>query len=966
VADASATIEAGLALDPLPELTLRPAGRPPRLLPPVNLDAEHDLLTARLERALEYARAADLNRITFEPSRPRFGVLAAGIGYHALLRALDDLGLDGAACEATGVRIVQLAMPWPLDHARLRELTAGLEAVFVVEDKLPFIESQLKEALYRAPHQPLVLGKQDRDGRPLLPVRSTIGADEIARALLRVLPADVLPDGAADRLERVVTIDPGLAGPGRLPTFCSGCPHNISTRASEDQLVGAGIGCHIMVTLDEGGRRGRLLGMPQMGGEGAQWFGLAPFTTEPHFIQNLGDGTFHHSGSLAIRAAVAADVNITYRLLYNDAVAMTGGQQPAGNLPIPDLVRELAIEGVKRVIIATPEPERYRGVTLDAIATVRHRDDLERSQRELAAVEGVTVLLYDDRCATEKRRLRKRGKLEAPAHRAWINERVCEGCGDCGDVSSCVSVQPVETPFGRKTQIHQGSCNQDMSCLDGDCPSFLLVTPDPDRRREVPTAPAGLAEPAPRVGEDVLIRMPGVGGTGVVTISAILQMAAHLHGKHAAGLEQTGLAQKGGPVISDLRIATEPITGQIRASHRSADVLIGFDLLAAAAPETLAVLDPERTVAVLNTDVTPTAAMVTDVHAPRPDARRLVRRVRRAARGADMVVLDAARVSERLFGDHMPANMLLVGAAYQQGCIPIAADAIERAIELNGAAVELNRAAFRWGRTAVADPARLDAALASPAVTAPATASTGAANEILADVDVPATVRAELERLVPELVSYQDADYARRYAREVEAVAATERARTADRQAPITTTYARGLFKLMAYKDEYEVARLHLDAIEQAKLSDQFGAGAKVQVLVHPPLLRALGLKRKLRLRRSAKPLFTALRAGRKVRGTRLDPFGYAHVRRIERALINDYRSLVARALERLTPDTAALVVELVGAPDIVRGYEQIKLRNIARMRERADELIAQIEQRDSQRVIDLTIITTLGSAVNA
>jgi indolepyruvate ferredoxin oxidoreductase len=959
VADASATIEAGAQLEQIPELPVRGASRPPVMLPPANLDAEHDLLTARLARVDEYARAADLNRVAFEPSRPRFGVMAAGMGYQALLRALDDLGFDRAHCDAAGLRIVQLRMPWPLDQARLRELAGKLETVLVVEDKLPFVESQLKEALYRQPHQPLVIGKADGAGLPLLPVRNTLGADDIARALLRVLPADVVPDGVADRLKPSSVPEPERAAPKRVPTFCSGCPHNISTRASADELVGVGIGCHIMVTLETGQRRGQLLGMPQMGGEGAQWFGLAPFTSDRHFIQNLGDGTFHHSGSLAIRAAVAAKVNITYRLLYNDAVAMTGGQQPAGNLSIPELVRELAAEGVKRVIITTPEPERYRGVSVDRIADVRHRDELERAQRELAAIEGVTVLLHDDRCATEKRRLRKRGALEAPAQRAWINERVCEGCGNCGDVSSCVSVLPVHTPFGRKTRIQQSSCNQDMSCLKGDCPSFLLVTPGSETRRTIPAPPAGLAEPARRVGEEVLIRMPGVGGTGVVTVSAILQMAAHVQGRHTARLEQTGLAQKGGPVVSDLRIGTEPITGQIRASRRSVDVLIGFDLLSAVAPETLAALDPARTVAVLNTGITPTGAMVTDVRSVAPDARALVERVRRATRGREAVALNAEEISERLFGDHMPANMLMIGAAYQHGCLPLAADAIERAIELNGAAVDTNRAAFRWGRAAVTDPAALDAALEAVAPRAPAPAPSAEADAILKDVNVEATVRAELAAFVPELVAYQDADYARRYATEVERVAEVERERAADPNAPIAVAFARGLFKLMAYKDEYEVARLHLDAVERARLVQEFGAGARVAVLLHPPLLRALGLKRKLRLGRGARPLFKLLYRGRRLRGTRLDPFGYASVRRVERSLIGEYRAVVTRGLERLQPDTAALVAELAATPDVLVGYEQIKLANAERMRTRISELLARLEPGDAAPAVELAIIAS-------
>ena len=599
IADASAIVDAGLALDEVPALAPRRPRTPPLLLPPTNLDAEHDLLTARLDRVHEYARKAGLNRITFEPAHPRIGIMAAGMAHQAVLRTLDDLGLDAQAQDALGLRLVQLSMPWPLEDDLVRELTAGLETVLVVEDKRTFIESQVKQALYRQPHQPLVIGREDRDGRPLLPIRSAVTADDVARTLTTVLPPASLPDrarAAVKQAERrhASLADPPAEPPRRTPYFCSGCPHNTSTRARPDRLVGVGIGCHIMVAIDTGQRRGQLVGMPQMGGEGAQWLGLAPFTAESHFIQNLGDGTFHHSGSLAIRAAVAAGINITYRLLHNDAVAMTGGQEPAGMLSVPALTRALAAEGVRQVIITTPEPERYRNVSLDPIVQVRHRDQLEQAQQELAAIAGVTVLLHDDRCATEKRRLRKRGGLQAPAHRVWINERVCEGCGDCGEQATCLSLLPVETEFGRKTRVQQSSCNQDLKCLDGDCPSFVLVThndgalPKPGRI----DPPASLPDPVLRVPDDVLIRMPGVGGTGVVTVAAILQMAAHLQGRYAAGLEQIGLAQKGGPVISDLRIASTPITGQIKASSHAADVLLGFDLLGAAATETLTVADP--------------------------------------------------------------------------------------------------------------------------------------------------------------------------------------------------------------------------------------------------------------------------------------------------------------------------------------------------------------------------------------
>jgi indolepyruvate ferredoxin oxidoreductase len=949
IADASAVVELDGLLDAIPQLPVRDAAAPPVLLPPTNLDAEHDLMTARLARASAYARGARLNRIAFEPRRPRIAVVAAGMGHQALLRALDDLGIDAGACDALGLRLVQLGMPWPLERDDLRALVTGVETVLVVEDKLPFLEQLIRDALFRLPAAPCVIGKQDRDGAPLLPARSALQADDVARALGRALGTEGLPDRARARLERIAARAEAVPAPAPLPSrtpyFCSGCPHNVSTRADAEQLVGVGIGCHIMVALDGGDRRGRLLGMTQMGGEGGQWLGLAPFTDDRHFVQNLGDGTFHHSGSLAIRAAAAAGVDITYKLLYNDAVAMTGGQDAEGRMQVPQLTRWLALEGVRRIVVTTPEPHRYRGVRLDPIASVRHRDALPEVQRALAAVPGVTVLIHDDRCATEKRRLRKRGTLEAPGERVWINERVCEGCGDCGERSTCLSVLPVETEFGRKTQIHQSSCNQDFTCLKGDCPSFLLVTPSEGAgaKPTPPAPPAELPEPVARVPREVLIRMPGVGGTGVVTVSAILQMAAHLDGRHTAGLEQIGLAQKGGPVISDIRIADEPIAGQLRASAAAADVLLGFDLLGAAAPGTLAVADAERTVAVVNTAETATAGMVTDTAVGFPPARIPRRRVEAATRAGEAVFLDAEQLAERLFGDHMPANMLLVGAAFQHGCLPIGAAAIERAIELNGAAVATNLAAFRWGRAMIADPAAVERAANPPAPAPPA--PDARTRELLAAAPAEGELRRLLERRVPELIAYQDLAYARRYVEEALRVAAVARERAGAAGDGVAEAYARGLFKLMAYKDEYEVARLHLDAAERARREAELGAGAKVRILLHPPLLRALGLRRKLPLGPWAFPLLRGLARMRRLRGTRLDPFGYAQVRRVERELVGEYAALVARALERLEEATAARVAEIAELPDLVRGYEEIKLENVERMRARAAALLAQLEQ---------------------
>ncbi len=940
IADASATVSLDGLFDgiPVPE---RREHHPPVLLPPTSLEAEADMLGRRLRRAAAYGARAELNRIDFEPRRPRRALVASGLAYQTVRRALLELGLGEPELEQIGLRLVKLSMPWPLDGDFVNRLAAGVEEVVVVEDKTPFIEGQLKELLYGSASQPRVTGRKGIVDAGPFAHAGTVGTADVIAGLAAWLPE--LPEAARARAEATSAVrEPaGPPSPARIPYFCSGCPHNRSTKAAPDTLVGVGIGCHTMVALDDDGR-GTLLGMPQMGGEGSQWFGLAPFTEDRHFTQNLGDGTFHHSGSLAIRAAVAAGARITYKLLYNDAVAMTGGQHPQGKRSVPTLTRLLAAEGVAEVVVVSPEPGSYRDVALDPIARVAHRDDLADVEAALAEVDGVTVLVYDDRCATEERRLRKRGKLPSPTTRVWINERVCEGCGDCGEKSTCLSVQPVQTEFGRKTRIHQASCNQDYSCLDGDCPSFVVVEPGKRLEHSAPPAPADLPEPVRDAARrDVLMRMPGIGGTGVVTVSQILQMAAHLDGLEAAGLEQIGLAQKGGPVISDVRIGPRAAAGSLRAGRGAADVLIGFDLLGAAAPANLEVADPERTVAIISTSAVPTALMVTDVDAAVAPESLLRRRIDATTRRESNVYIDAVDLSTRLFGDHLPANLLLIGAAYQSGCLPLSAAAIEQAIELNGAAVDTNREAFRWGRAIVARPEALESIPSTEAEPAPPGAE---ATAMAAALPFGEALRDLVARRASDLTGYQDGRYARSYVDAVAAMASRAEESLGEGGEPLAVAYAGGLHKLMAYKDEYEVARLHLDGLERARLNREFGDGARVKIKLHPPVLRAMGMRRKIGLGRSAVPLLSVLRSAKSLRGRPWDPFGHAHVRKVERALIAEYQGFVDTALERLRPENAHLVAELVALPDVVRGYEEIKLANVERFRGRAAELLEAIE----------------------
>src|SRR5215218_381943 len=512
------------------------------------------------------------------------------------MHALRELGLDGNGLERAGIRILKLGMISPLEPQVAREFADGLDEVLVAEEKGPFVETLLKDALYGMANAPRILGKRDERGEPLLPRELDLDADLIGRAIAARLSArGIRIDSVEARLRKLAEIHgrpAELPMAQRTPFFCSGCPHNSSIKAPDGTLVGAGIGCHTMVLLNPEGK-GEITGITQMGGEGAQWIGMAPFTEDSHLVQNLGDGTFAHSGSLAIRAAVAAGANITYKLLYNGHVAMTGGQPVEGGLSVPDLTRLLELEGVKRIIVTSEEPGRYKGVDLAPIAELRDRKELLAAQEELSQVEGVTVLIHDQECAAELRRMRKRGKATEPAERVWINERVCEGCGDCGEKSSCLSVVPVETEFGRKTQIHQASCNKDFSCLEGDCPSFLTVVPGTKAKHETPVLEVELPEPQLLVGaDDFGVRMMGIGGTGVVTVNQVLGMAALIDGLHVSGLDQTGLSQKGGPVISDLRITREPLPAASKTPAGSIDLYLGFDLLGAASEKNLVTADP--------------------------------------------------------------------------------------------------------------------------------------------------------------------------------------------------------------------------------------------------------------------------------------------------------------------------------------------------------------------------------------
>ena len=912
----------------------------PGLLPPYTLDAEREIVYGRLEAARAFAAANGLNRITLESPGAWLGIVAAGKAYYDLRQALADLGLDDASLGRHGIRLLKLGMLYPLERDIVRTFARGLEEVLVVEEKRGFVELLLREALYDLPDRPRIVGKRDEAGQVLVPADGELDADLVARVVAGRLGRRVSVDSVR---ARVAVIEAARERPASLtlarpPYFCSGCPHNRSTVVPEGSMAAGGIGCHGLAM-----NMGRnVIGITQMGGEGAQWVGLAPFVDVPHIFQQLGDGTLFHSGSLAIRQAVAAGTRVTFKILYNSAVAMTGGQDAAGALPVPDLTRQLEAEGVGRILVLTDEPGKYSTKARWAPGVeVWHRDRLDEAQRILREAPGVTALIYDQRCAAEKRRLRKRGKLPDPAMRVVINELVCEGCGDCGVKSNCLSVQPVETEFGRKTQIHQSSCNKDYSCLRGDCPSFLTVVPAAGARprsRKRYVVDRALSEPELRVRRTAGLFLMGIGGTGVVTVNQILGTAALLDGKHVSGLDQTGLSQKGGPVVSHLRIGETAADVAGKVGVAEADAYLAFDLLVASSPVNLVRARPDLTIAVVSTTQVPTGAMVTSPDVQFPDSGGLHTAINRVTRKDENVFVDALGLAESLFGDHMAANMILLGAAYQAGAIPIRGEAIEEAISINGVQIEMNTQAFRVGRLLVADPGWLRTVERHRAGSVTVRGElTPEARALVDSVEAGGEVRRLLEVRVPELIAYQDAAYARRYVDFVRTVAAAERTAVPG-ETRLTEAVARYLYKLMAYKDEYEVARLHLRPEVRASIEAELGEAA-VRYQLHPPILRALGMTRKLSLGPWVEGLFRLLVALRRLRGTAIDPFGYARVRRIEQGLAAEYQGMIERTLRDLGPERHERAVRIARLPDLVRGYEEVKLRNVQRFREEARAL---------------------------
>ena len=898
--------------------------------PPDSLLAEADMYGPRWEMVRRFADANAIDTVDIDPSQAKLGIVAVGTAYDSVRQALEELDLSTERLAEIGIRVMRIGMPYPLGETKIKQFARGLETILVVEDKTSFVETQVKEILYGTLDAPRIVGKLHRDRTPLVPSDGELTAARLLRPLRRVLDGYVdLPKPPPPVLD--LTVLPAK----RAPYFCSGCPHNRSTAVPEGSLAGGGIGCHTLVTMSSRADS-QVTGLTQMGGEGAQWIGQRPFTDIDHIFQNVGDGTYFHSGQLAVQACIAAGVNITYKILYNSAVAMTGAQDAEAGLTVPELTHKLASEGVRRIIICADEPERHRKASLAAGSTLWPRERLDEAQRILRDTPGVTVLIYDQQCAAEARRKRKRGNLPPRRTRVIINEAVCEGCGDCGVKSNCLSVQPIDTEFGRKTTIDQTSCNTDYSCLEGDCPSFVTVEVPEGATVARPDAPEPPSVPDPDRGPLIgthNIFLAGIGGTGIVTVNQVLGMAALRSGLHVEGLDQTGLSQKAGPVTSHLRLSTEPSASSNRISPSSADCILAFDLLTAADVKNAGYGNTDRTVTVASTSKTPTGDMVYDPSVQYPADSDLVERL--TSRSALMFTFDALAAADTLFGTTAAANFLLVGAAHQAGGLPIPATAIEEAITINGVAVATNIAAFRWGRTQVARPA-----VFADAVT-PRAANTRSDIDVAADLLGHLTIEGStlelVERRAAQLMSYQGPAITRRYLSTVQRVWDADTALGTGTQ--LTEAVAHGLHKLMAYKDEYEVARMLTDPAFVESVATEVPGGQKLTYKLHPPVLKALGRKKKIGLGPRSHLALKVLARGKVLRGTPLDPFGYAKVRRIERTLLSHYESTVIELISGLTTGNYSTAVEFAQAADLIRGFEDVKLRNVATYLHKVREL---------------------------
>jgi indolepyruvate ferredoxin oxidoreductase len=908
------------------------------------MDQERRLHGPKMDAVRAFVRANGFDRIAIEPptGRARIGIMTTGKAYLDTRQALEDLGIPDARARELGIRLYKVGVTWPLEPEGARRFAEGLDEVIVVEEKRSNLEDQLVRLLYNLPadRRPLVIGKSDEAGQIILPSEGELSPTGVATVIAsRLMKHGGDSPELRQRLARLEAKEKLLAAPppkvARTPYFCSGCPHNTSTRVPEGSRAMAGIGCHGMaIWMPE--RRTSLIS--HMGGEGVTWVGQAPFTAEKHVFQNLGDGTYYHSGLMAIRQASAAGVNITYKILYNDAVAMTGGQPHDGPLSVPEITRQVEAEGARKIVVVTDEPGKYPPTAGFAHGvTIRHRDELDAVQRELREIPGLTVLVYDQTCAAEKRRRRKRGTFPDPAKRVFINDAVCEGCGDCSDQSNCVSVKPLESELGRKRQIDQSNCNKDFSCLKGFCPSFVSVhggTPARAKRPQLKVVEKDPFEALPMptmrpLSEAYGILVTGIGGTGVITVGALIGMAAHLEGKGCTVLDFTGLAQKNGAVMSHVRLAPKPEDlHAVRIAAGGANLVLGCDMVVAASPAALSRIEPGVTKAVINGYMQPVAAFVLNGDMDL-GAEAMMKSIRDAAGEEATSFVDGTGLATAILGDSIATNLFMLGYAWQKGLVPLSLEALNRAIELNGVAVETSQRTFAWGRLAAHNLAAVQAA-AKPT--------------LRVEKQVARTLPEIVAKRVELLTAYQDKTYAARYAAFVDRVARAEKDKAPGRSG-LAVAAAKSLYKLMAYKDEYEVARLYTDGEFAKKLAMQFEGDYRLTFHLAPPLFAkrdpTTGQLKKREYGAWMMPMFRLLASLKRLRGTRLDVFGYTEERRMERRLIGGYQATIEQVLATLDQDNHAMAVQIAALPESMRGFGHIKEKNVRAAKEREASLLA-------------------------
>ena len=927
-----------------PESVELPPGGVHARWPDSPLDQERRLNRHKIYAAREFARANQINRIVKNSTNAHFGIITTGKAYLDVLQALDDLGIDDSQIEALGIRIFKVGMPWPLEPVDTHSFAEGLDEILVVEEKRSIIEDQLTGQLYNMPveQRPRVIGEFDEDGDVLLGNLGELTPAMVARAIASRISRYSQSDEMKHRLEFLAFKEKALEQAtetiNRTPYYCSGCPHNTSTVVPEGSRAMAGIGCHYMAQwMDRETET-----FTQMGAEGTTWIGQAPFTSNKHVFQNLGDGTYFHSGLLAIRATIAANVNITYKILYNDAVGMTGGQPIDGVLTVADIVRQLHAEGVQRITVVSDEPDKYPRHFFPSIhgLSVHHRDELDAVQRELREVSGTSILIYDQTCAAEKRRRRKKGQFPDPKKRVVINEAVCEGCGDCGVQSNCLSVLPKETEFGRKRSIDQASCNKDFSCVKGFCPSFVTVK-GADLRKPRATESAGALPPEPTLPslqEPWNIVVAGIGGTGVVTISAVLGMAAHLEGKGCSVFNLSGMAQKFGPVMSHVRIGLQQEDIHTpRVAAGDADLLIGCDLVVSASDDALGKVSVGRSHAVINDFEAPTAGFINNRDMVFPGAAMKERIARESGEECTHFV-SATRMAVELLGDSIAANMFLMGYVWQKGLIPVSLAAIERAVELNNVAVRFNLDAFAWGRRVAHDPLVGENKTPEEVVFNPQAAA------------LPVLIN----RRARFLEEYQDASYANRYREFVEMVCDKETSLMGGRSEMIfSRAVVEGLFKLMAYKDEYEVARLFASQDFSNYLKKQFSSKPRLTFHLAPPLISRrdphTGHLKKREFGPWILPVFKFLAGFKRLRGSHWDIFGYTAERKMERKLIEEYRELISHLLPDIETENYDTAEALAKLPMEMRGFGHIKEENVEKAKQRQQRLLMQFRNEEAK-----------------